>query len=121
MPRIDFKTQRIAAVTPAYCVEAQIQGVLREPPSFFRHVIVVDDASGDHTVELVAAAARVNRRVILSRHDKNQGVGGAMVSAFRKARELGAQLVVKIDGDGQMDMRYLPALLEPLLLGKADY
>lgn len=121
MPRIDFKSHRIAAVIPAYRVEAQIQGVLRELPSFFKHVIVVDDASGDQTAELVGAAARSNRRVILIRHDKNQGVGGAMVSGFRKARELGAQVVVKIDGDGQMDMEYLPGLLEPLVLGKADY
>jgi glycosyltransferase involved in cell wall biosynthesis len=121
MPRIDLKSQRIAAVIPAYRVEAQIEAVLRELPPYIRHVIVVDDASGDRTAALVLAAARGSRRVILIRHEKNRGVGGALISGFRKARELGAGIVVKIDGDGQMDMSYLPALLEPLVLGRADY
>jgi dolichol-phosphate mannosyltransferase len=121
MPRIDPKPHRIAAVIPAYRVEAQIQAVLRELPAYLKYVIVVDDASGDNTAALVAAAARGSRRLILIRHETNQGVGGALVSGFRKARELGAEIVVKIDGDGQMDMRYLPALLEPLILGRADY
>ncbi|HET6845331.1 MAG TPA: glycosyltransferase family 2 protein [Anaerolineales bacterium] len=121
MRRFDPKSHRIAAVIPAYRVEAQIQGVLRDLPPFLNPVIVVDDASGDKTADLVAAAARGRRRVILVRHERNEGVGGAMVTGFRKARELGAEVVVKIDGDGQMDMEHLPALLEPLLAGKADY
>ena len=121
MPRIDLKSHRIAAVIPAYRVEAQIQGVLRDLPSYLKHVIVVDDASADNTAAFVSAAARAGRRVILLRHEKNGGVGAAMVSGFLKARELGAEIVVKIDGDGQMDVRHLPALLEPLVLGKADY
>ena len=121
MPRIDLKSHHIAAVIPAYRVEAQIQGVLHELPAYLKHVIVVDDASSDHTAALVSAAARAGRRVILIRHEKNGGVGAAMVTGFRKARELGAEIVVKIDGDGQMDMSHLPDLLEPLVLGKADY
>jgi len=44
-----------------------------------------------------------------------------MISGFRKALELGAQIVVKVDGDGQMDTSYLPALIYPLVLGNADY
>jgi dolichol-phosphate mannosyltransferase len=121
MPRIDLKSYRIAAVIPAYRVEAQIQGVLRELPTYLKHVIVIDDASGDNTAALVSATARGSRRLLLIRHEDNQGVGGALISGFRKARELGAEIIVKIDGDGQMDMSYLPALLEPLVLGKADY
>jgi dolichol-phosphate mannosyltransferase len=121
MARIDLKSHRIAAVIPAYRVAAHIQAVLRELPPYLKLVIVVDDASGDNTAALASAAARGGRRVILIRHDKNRGVGGAMISGFHKARELGAEIVVKIDGDGQMDVGYLPALLEPLILGKADY
>lgn len=121
MPRINLKSHRIAAVIPAYGVEKQIQGVLRDLPPYLKHIIVVDDASGDRTASLVSAAARRNRRLVLVRHATNQGVGAAVATGLRKARELGADIVVKIDGDGQMDMSYLPALLAPLVLGKADY
>ena len=121
MPRSDLKTQAIVAVIPAYRVEAQIQAVLRELPTYLRHVIVVDDASTDRTADLVQAAAKRDRRVILLRHSRNQGVGAAMVTGFRKALELGAGIVVKIDGDGQMDFAHMAPLLAPLVDGRADY
>ena len=82
---------------------------------------MVDDASPDSTADRVAAFAKEDERVILIRHPSNQGVGGAMVTGYRKALDLGAQVVVKIDGDGQMDMDHLPKLVQPLIEGKADY
>jgi dolichol-phosphate mannosyltransferase len=111
----------IAAVVPCYRVEREIQSVLQAIPSYIKHILVVDDASPDSTADLVAACAKQDERVLLMRHPSNQGVGGAMVTGYRKALELEAQLVVKIDGDGQMDMHYLPALLTPLIQGRADY
>ncbi len=54
-------------------------------------------------------------------HPSNLGVGGAMVTGFRKALELGAQIIVKADGDGQMDLTRLPGLVMPLIQGRADY
>ncbi len=118
---LDFRTYNIAAVIPAYRVENEIESVLRGLPSYLKHVIVVDDASPDHTADLVAASAERDPCVVLVRHERNQGVGGAMVTGFRKALELGAQIVVKIDGDGQMDVSRLPDLIIPLIQGKADY
>ena len=118
---VEFQRYTIAAVIPCYRVEREIQSVLQTIPTYIRHVIVVDDASPDATTDLVAAFAETDERIILIRHPSNQGVGGALVSGFRKALELEAQIVVKIDGDGQMDAAYLPGLLQPLLEGKADY
>jgi dolichol-phosphate mannosyltransferase len=111
----------IAAVVPCYRVEREIQTVLQTMPGYINHIIVVDDASPDATAELVANAAQNDHRILLIRHSSNQGVGGAMVTGYRKALKLGAQIVVKIDGDGQMDVEYLPRLLQPLIEGKADY
>lgn len=111
----------IAAVVPCYRVEREIQGVLQTMPGYINHIIVVDDSSPDSTAELVAHAAENDHRILLIRHSSNQGVGGAMVTGYRKALELGAQIVVKIDGDGQMDVEHLPRLLQPLIEGKADY
>ncbi len=115
------KPNNIVAVVPAYRVEGQIQAVLRELPSFLTHIIIVDDASPDRTAELVRAAAKRDRRLTLVQHDRNQGVGGAMITGFRKALELGAEIVVKIDGDGQMDINHLADLIAPLIEGRADY
>jgi glycosyltransferase involved in cell wall biosynthesis len=111
----------IAAVVPAFRVEKEIAEVLRSLPAYVRHVIVVNDASPDGTRAVVDKEAAVDDRVVLLNHETNQGVGGAMVTGFRKALELRAQVVVKIDGDGQMSPLDLPRLLVPLVRGEADY
>ncbi|MCJ7433282.1 MAG: glycosyltransferase family 2 protein [Anaerolineales bacterium] len=117
----NFHQYNIAAVIPAYRVERDIESVLRELPEYLRQIIVVDDASPDKTSALVKALARRDKRIVLIRHAQNQGVGGAMITGFQKSLELGAQIIVKVDGDGQMDTSRLPALLTPLIEGKADY
>jgi glycosyltransferase involved in cell wall biosynthesis len=111
----------IVAVLPAYNVEREIESVLTSLPDFLRHIVVVDDASQDQTSAIVGRVAELDRRVILLQHEANQGVGGAMQTGFRKALELGAQIAVKIDGDGQMSTTHLPELLVPLINGDADY
>ena len=118
---LTFRKYRIAAVIPAYRVQGGIVAVIRGLPAYVRHLIVVDDSSPDSTSNRVAALAKLDRRIVLIRHASNQGVGGAMVTGFRRALKLGAQIVVKVDGDGQMDVRHLPALLTPLIEGRADY
>ncbi len=118
---INFSNYQIAAVLPAYRVEREIPSVLRGLPRYLKHIIVVDDASPDRTSELVARLVKRDRRLLLLQHEQNQGVGAAMITGFRKALELGAQVIVKIDGDGQMDTSNLPDLLAPLILGRADY
>ncbi|MEB2334847.1 MAG: glycosyltransferase family 2 protein [Anaerolineaceae bacterium] len=117
----DFKKYNIAVVIPCYRVEREIRSVLQGIPRYVKHVIVVDDASPDSTSAIVSAAAKKDKRIALIRHEINQGVGGAMLTGFRKALELGAQIVVKIDGDGQMDATHLPELIAPLIQGQADY
>lgn len=118
---INFRRYRIAAVIPAYRVEKEIRSVLRGLPAYIRHIVVVDDASPDHTADLVTALGKRDRRLVLIRHEQNQGIGGAMVTGFRKALDLDAQIIVKVDGDGQMDVSHLSDLLTPLVQGTADY
>ena len=118
---INFRKFNLAVIIPAYRVADTIEVVLSELPNYLRHIIVVDDASPDNTSELVNALASRDRRIVLVRHEQNQGVGGAMLTGFKKSLELGAQVVVKIDGDHQMDPAHIPALVTPLLEGKADY
>ena len=118
---MNFTNYGIATVIPAYRVERNIESVISGIPPYIKYIIVVDDASPDSCADLVTAAAQKDSRITLICHSQNQGVGGAMVSGFRKALELGAQIIIKVDGDGQMDSTHIPALIMPLIEGKADY
>ncbi len=118
---MNFSKFKIAVVIPAYRVERDIQSVLQGIPAYVTTIIVVDDASPDASADLVAAAAKRDKRILLIRHEQNQGVGGAMVTGFSKAMELGVEIVIKLDGDGQMDPTHIPALITPLIEGDADY
>jgi len=117
----DLHKTNIAAVIPCFRVESEIGKVLHDLPAYLKHIIVIDDASPDETAGVVTQAAQNDSRIILIRHKKNKGVGGAMVTGFRKALELGADIIVKMDGDGQMDREHVPSLLNPILQGQADY
>jgi dolichol-phosphate mannosyltransferase len=118
---MDFEKYGVATVIPAYQVEKNIESVIKGLPRYIKHIIVVDDASSDACADLVAAAAKKDKRITLIRHQQNQGVGGATISGFRKALELGAQIIIKIDGDGQMDPVHIPSMITPLIAGRADY
>ncbi len=112
---------RIAVVLPAYNEAARITSTLLGLPEYVRHIIVVDDCSRDTTSDFVLQLAESDPRIELIRHEKNQGVGGAMITGLARARELRAQLIVKMDADGQMSSTDLPALLRPLVGGQADF
>jgi len=120
-PITGLRKYNIAVVIPCHRVEMEINEVIASLPSYLKHIIVVDDASPDKTAEVVRKFAQKDSRILLISHEKNQGVGGATLTGFRKALELGAQIIVKVDGDGQMDMAYLPDLLSPLIEARADY
>ncbi len=113
------RTSIVVCVIPAYNEAALIAGVVAEIPDLVAHIVVVDDASTDGTAAVVEGLP--DPRLFLIRHPTNRGVGGAVVSGYRKALELGADIVVKIDGDGQMDPAEIRRLVAPLAQGKADY
>ncbi len=110
---------RVAVVIPAFRVARHIESVIRGLPDFVSDIIVVDDASPDETAQIVSGLA--NPRLHLLRHERNGGVGAAMITGYRRALELGADVVVKMDGDEQMDPAHLVPLIEPILSGEADY
>lgn len=110
---------RIAVVIPCYRVERHIASVIRGIPNYVSLIVAVDDASPDG---VVAEIERLNDpRVVIVRHEKNQGVGGAMVTGYEECLRRDAHIIVKMDGDGQMDPGQLPALIAPLLRDAADY
>jgi glycosyltransferase involved in cell wall biosynthesis len=110
-----YRNRTIAAVVPAYKEEALIGTVISTMPDYVDHIVVIDDCSPDNTSG--AAEAMGDPRVTVIRHETNQGVGGAIITGHRKAGELGADIDVVMAGDAQMDPRYLPDLLEPIIEG----
>ncbi|MBL8858973.1 MAG: glycosyltransferase family 2 protein [Planctomycetes bacterium] len=115
---IEASGARIGVVIPCYRVAPQIEKVIRGIPAWVEAIIVVDDASPDDSAARVTALN--HPRVTLLRHPQNQGVGGAMQTGFAEALKRGLDVVVKMDGDDQMDASYLRALVEPLVDGRAD-
>ncbi len=111
----------VAAVLPAYNVEQELGGVLRSLPALFTTIIVVDDGSRDETGAVADRYAELDRRITVVHHESNRGVGAAMVTGFRAAIDSGADIVVKIDADGQMPLWLVPELIAPLIRGEADY
>lgn len=109
----------IAVVIPAYRVASHVGDVIARVPSEVRNIIVVNDASPDALHEVLAKVTEP--RLIVLRHDVNRGVGGAMKTGFSHALELGAEIIVKLDGDGQMDPARIHDFVEPLLVGDADF
>lgn len=114
-----YQRARVAVVIPAHDEERLIGRTLAGLPSFVDDVIVVDDASTDRTATLVRAVA--DPRVRLHARRVNGGVGAAILDGYSLATARGADAIVVVGGDAQMDPSEMPALLEPLVAGKADY
>ena len=111
----------VAVVVPAYNVSAELGAVLRQMPPIVKTIVIVDDGSRDDTAAVAERYAQLDPRLIVVHHEKNQGIGAAMVTGYGKALESGADVVVKVDGDGQMPLWLLPELVQPLVDGTADY
>ncbi len=111
---------KLAVVIPCYRVTSQILGVLADIGDEVEVIYVVDDACPEGTAELVRKECS-DKRVEIIVHEKNLGVGGATISGYRRAIEDGADIVVKLDGDGQMDPTRIQQLIRPIREGLADY
>lgn len=110
----------IAVVIPCYRVTQHIVEVISAIGPEVDHIYCVDDACPDNSGEMIRREVR-DQRVRVIRHAANQGVGGAMLTGYAQAIADGATVMVKIDGDGQMDPRLLSAFVAPILRGDADY
>lgn len=111
---------RIAVVIPCFRVRDHILGVIAQVPPHVQHIHVVDDACPDQSGRHVQAQCN-DPRVIVHFNARNLGVGGAVIAGYAAALAEGVDVVVKMDGDGQMDPAALPQLVGPILRGQADY
>jgi dolichol-phosphate mannosyltransferase len=112
--------ETIAVIIPCYRVRRHILEVLSGIPASVSKVYVVDDACPEQTGQYVLEHSQDPRVQVLF-HPQNLGVGGATLSGYKAAYEAGVDILVKVDGDGQMDLILLPSLIEPIISGQADY
>ena len=116
------KISNVYIVIPAYKVKLHILEILDKIliNKSISKIFVVDDFCPENTGEFVIQNCS-DSRVSVIRNKANLGVGGAVMTGYRAAIAEGADIIIKIDGDGQMDPDLIPAFIEPILRGEADY
>jgi dolichol-phosphate mannosyltransferase len=119
-PPVEPDDPLIAVVVPAYRVTEQILTVLSQMPEVVGRIYVIDDACPDRSGEFVLQHCS-DSRVTVIKLPNNLGVGGAVMAGYRAAIDAGAIVIIKIDGDGQMDPSLIPQFVEPILNCEADY
>lgn len=111
---------KVAVVVPCYRVERAVLSVLADIPALVDIILCVDDACPGNSGNLIIEQVK-DPRVEVIHHELNRAVGAAMVTGYRRALELEADIIVKLDGDGQMSAKGISQLIAPILAGDADY
>ena len=114
-----YQGYKLGIVVPAYNEEVLIAETLKGMPPDADRIYVVDDASMDGTRQIAESFS--NGQICVLGNSHNQGVGAAIVAGYKKALEENLDIVMVMAGDKQMDGKYLPELLAPIIQGKADY
>jgi len=113
-----YEGKSVAVVVPAYNEEALIASTVSTIPAFVDRIIVVDDGSNDGTVE---KARNADPRVDLIVHERNQGVGAAIVTGYKRAIAEEVDITAVMAADGQMDPNDLETLIHGVAVGEVDY
>lgn len=111
----------MAVVIPCYRVTAELGPLLRQIGPEVARIYCVDDACPDSSGSIAREAAADDPRITVLQNPQNLGVGGAVLAGVRAAVQDGMKVIVKLDGDGQMDPAEISRLIEPICLGEADY
>lgn len=110
----------VAVVIPCYKVIRHIEQVISAIPELVQTIYAVDDCCPDGSGKFILDNIKDSRvRVIFN--EQNKGVGGAVIAGYEAAITERMQVVVKVDGDGQMDPALIPDFVQPILSGEADY
>lgn len=120
VPAVPVRAASIAVVVPCYRARRHVLDVVEKVPAQVARIYVVDDACPEHTGQHVQAHCS-DPRVHVLFNVSNLGVGGAVMTGYAQALADGMDVVVKMDGDDQMDAAALPQLVAPILRGEADY
>lgn len=110
----------LAVVIPCYRVTAHVKGVIERIGPEVSMIFAIDDACPDGSGRYIQENC-TDPRVQVLFHEQNKGVGGAVMTGYRAAMDAGADVIIKVDGDGQMDPALIPVIARPVIDGRADY
>ncbi len=113
-----YEGRTVAVVVPAYNEEALVGSTVSGIPAFVDRIIVVDDGSKDETA---VRAQNADKRVEVIPHERNQGVGAAIVTGYRRAIAIGVDVTCVMAADGQMDPDDLETLVRAIAIDETDY
>jgi glycosyltransferase involved in cell wall biosynthesis len=116
-PKLPF---RLGVVIPCFNVKNQIVDVISSIPNTVTRIVIVDDKCPEETGKFVLQEVKDSRIQVIF-NQENLGVGGAMKNGYRTIIETDVDIIVKVDGDGQMDLNQLDSLIEPIVMNRADY
>jgi glycosyltransferase involved in cell wall biosynthesis len=117
-----YKGKTVGVVVPCHNEETQIGTVIETMPDYVDRIFIVDDVSSDRTVEVVEGyISRYPGKIRLIKHEKNGGVGAAIVTGYKAAIEEKIDATAVMAGDAQMDPEDMPSLLDPVVSGEVDY
>jgi glycosyltransferase involved in cell wall biosynthesis len=116
-----YRNRTIGVVVPAFNEELLIGETLKSIPAYVDKIYVVDDCSRDRTAQIAKEFEKNDPRFICISHDKNKGVGGAIITGYKRALAEGMEIMAVMAGDNQMDPLRLPELLDPIVDGMVDY
>ena len=116
-----YKGKTIGVVIPAYNEKILIVRVIDTMPDFVDKIIVINDASTDNTSLVLENEKKHHPNLEIITHTKNQGVGGAIVTGYKRAKEVKIDVTVVMAGDAQMDPTDLPNIIAPVVNNEVDY
>ena len=111
---------KVAVVIPCFKVKPHILPILKNIGPEVDRIFLIDDKCPDKTGDFVRTNCK-DKRIKIIRHEINQGVGGAVITGYKEAINDGMDIVVKIDGDGQMDPALIHEFISPIINGEGDY
>lgn len=116
-----YRNFLIGVVVPAFNEKKLIQDTLVSIPDFVDKVYAVDDGSTDETCAVIEKMQQKQARIVCLRHERNQGVGAAIITGYKEAIAQGMDIIAVMAGDNQMDPDKLKHLLDPIVEDRADY
>lgn len=116
-----YRNKKISLVIPAYNESKLIKPTLEKVPGLIDKVFVVDDCSPDDQNRVILQCAEKDSRIVLLKHETNQGPGGAIITGYLESSKKGYDISVVVGGDHQMPLDEVERFLDPIIDGKADY
>jgi len=113
-----YKRRKIGVVIPAYNVDGFLRSTIEGLPAFVDRIYVIDDGSSDNTASIVKTYP--NPRVSLLQNKRNQGPGAAIVKGYKAAMQDKMDIVIKVDGDGQMPTDQIENLIKPIVKNEPE-